>query len=257
MGWAQQARWRHLYATICTLSAEQLATFNKSTAAGKLLAQAPRSLDRRATLAAPMMARHDFISAHVNYQLGKLPAAATALERAINRQQAISPWLYQIGMTDALFRSRTGSLTARAAGAILERLLRDPTRSDWNMRPLDTMCYILSPNRPAYEQWFEIVMERGESEKALEVADRMRRQRFFSQLPLGGRLLSFRRITSVDESTLTGADIELRNDLFTRFPVARELSEPIGPFTTGTDTAADRAGRRGNPRGTKEDRRRA
>ncbi len=224
MAWAQQARWRHLHATLCTLSAEQLTTFGKSAAAGKLLVQASRSLDRRATLAAPMLARHDFVSAHVNYQLGKLSAAGSALERAINRQQAVSPWLFQIGMTDALFRARTGALTARAAGALLERLLRDPSRGDWNMRPLDTMCYMLSPNRPAYEQWFQIVMERGETERALEVADRMRRQRFFSQLPLGGRLLAFRRLTSADEATLTAAEIELRNDLFTRYPTARELA---------------------------------
>ncbi len=74
-----------------------------------------------------------------------------------------------------------------------------------------------TPHSAVYEHWFENTLDSG-MELGLEVADRTRRHRFFSTLPLGGRLLSLRWVL---ESPIAGLDKQSqleRQSLLTKFP---------------------------------------
>ena len=224
MAWAQQARAPHVYASLSILAAEFLALRGETAEAGKLLLQANRGFDRRAGLSLDWVARRQYVTALVGYQLGKLPQAEGALQKSIAQHLRVSPWQFQLEMTGQLFQTRRSGLSARAAGLLFEKLLREPTRRDWSLQPLEALSVTLTDHRPAFETWLGIVIDRGESERALEVADRMRRQQFFSHLPLGGRLLAFRRLSSLDETLLSPEAVELRNDLFGRYPQIRELA---------------------------------
>ena len=55
---------------------------------------------------------------------------------------------------------------------------------------MESMASLNVPHLASYEHWFLIALERNEHELALEIADRGRRHRFFSSLPIGARLLA-------------------------------------------------------------------
>ena len=222
--YAQRQRLQHLRGVLLTLAAENLVHVGRGAAGGKMLVQARKSIDRRNALSAEVLARYSMVESQQLYLQGKLDAAQNAFARAVAQQQSVSPWLFQIAMTDRLYQSRTGGLSPRNASDLFTFLLREPTRMDWTLRPLDTFSFILSPSRLAYEHWFEIALDRGESELALEIGDQMRRRTFYSQLPLGGRLLSLRWLLESPESTLSDESIELKTDLLTRYPAMKELT---------------------------------
>ena len=167
------------------------------------------------------------MASHVHYQKGKLQLAQSALGRALAIQHRISPRLYQIDTTMRLYESDTGALSARSANDLYELLLSDPKPEDWLFRPLDTMGFIMDASQAPYESWFNITLARGESQKALEIGDAMRRRHFYSNLPLGGRLLSLRWLLEADEFVLSDQSKERRADILTRYPAFKELSESV------------------------------
>ena len=221
--YAKRQRLRHLRAVLLTLAAENLTNVGKGMLAGRTLGQSRKSVERRNTISAEVLARNYLIESQLSYQQGKLEAAQSAFARAVAQQKLVSPWLFQVAMTDRLYQSRKRGLSPRNASTLFTFLLREPTRMDWTLRPLDTFSFILTPNRMAYEHWFEIALDRGESELALEIGDQMRRRTFYSQLPLGGRLLSLRWLLESPESLLTDETVELKTDLFTRYPQLKKL----------------------------------
>ena len=225
--WAKQSRFRHAQSALAAMGAETLAAMGQTNAAGRLLNDSRASLNRRDSLSAPMLAKFHFVASHVNYQKGRLPAAQASLARAINIQQTVSPWLYQIDTTLRLYESDSGALSARNAGQLYEGLLREPVSEDWLFRPLDTMGFILNANQAPYESWFHIAIERAETQKALEIGDRMKRRFFYSNLPLGGRLLAMRWLLEADESVLSDKSRERRADLLTRYPMFKDLSDKV------------------------------
>ncbi|MEM7312296.1 MAG: tetratricopeptide repeat protein [Planctomycetota bacterium] len=221
--YAQRQRLRHLRAVLLTLATENLANVGRGADAGRMLGQSRKSIERRNTMSAQLLARNSLIESRLLYQKGKLTAAEETFARAIAQQKNVSPWLFQIAMTDRLYLARKGGISPRNASNLFTFLLREPTRMDWTLRPLDTFSFILTPNRPAYEHWFEIALDRGESELALEIGDQMRRRTFYSQLPLGGRLLSLRWLLESPESVMSDEHVELRTDLLTRYPALKKL----------------------------------
>ena len=101
-----------------------------------------------------------------------------------------SHWLFQIRMADDLYAS--GEATARAATELFSRVLRDPLPDDWAKEPMESLASMTTPHPMVFEHWFDVAMDRKETQTAVEVAERIRRHRFLTSLEMGGRLESLR-----------------------------------------------------------------
>ena len=53
------------------------------------------------------------------------------------------------------------------------------------------------------EHWFEIALNRKEEERAIEISDRIRRHRFFTTLPMGGRLVALRWVLEAPQEAIS------------------------------------------------------
>ena len=96
-----------------------------------------------------------------------------------------------------------GAATPHTATDLYDDVLRDPQPVDWTSDPMECMAVLVTPHRLPYEHWFEAAMSRKEYETALEIADRVRRHRFFSSLALGGRVESLRWVLEGPMALLT------------------------------------------------------
>ena len=82
-----------------------------------------------------------------------------------------------------------------------------------------------TPHGAVLEHWFEAVIKNTrEQDLALEIADRARRHRFFSTLPMGGRLLSLRWILEGPPELLGERGLLQRQDLLARYPKYAQLA---------------------------------
>ena len=219
--WAQSKRYRQLQAQLTLLSAETAALGGDASAARGLLGVAGGLLGRRDMGRGLLGARRDYLAALIQTQLDRPEAAGKALQTALAFQKNSSKWLYQIRMANRRYADR--SVTPRIALELYGELLREPTAKDWAADPLEALSVLMVPHRSAYERWFEAALSRKEIDRAMEIADRTRRQDFFSSLPLGGRLLALRSILEAPLEQV-GRDAELqRQDLLLRYPKYKEL----------------------------------
>jgi CHAT domain-containing protein len=173
-------------------------------------------------LAGRLGARLNFMTALVNYQKDLGGPGDTALAAALNYQQQGSHRLFELNMADQLFVQ--GAVTSRGAMSLYQTVLREPAAVDWASDPLETLSVLMSPHPGPYERWFEVALERRENETALEIADRARRHRFFSTLPLGGRVLALEWLLEAPEAALDNPQILERRDLLGRYPQYEQLS---------------------------------
>ena len=136
-------------------------------------------------------ARLNFLRALVLYEENRIPLGDESLAAAMGYMQHGSPWLFQIALMDrVLVDRRMQGLTTRAASAVYQTLLRDPQPADWNLNPMESLAVLVTPHARALSNWFLLAMGRQDHDPdtAFEVAERIRRHRFFSSLPFGGRL---------------------------------------------------------------------
>jgi hypothetical protein len=116
-----------------------------------------------------------------------------------------------------------GELTERIADLLYDEILREPTTADWMVDPMETLAVLSTPHPLPYEHWLEIALGRNENDKALGIADRIRRHRFLSTLPLGGRLLALRWVLEAPKETLSPQAALQRQDFSVKYPKYREL----------------------------------
>jgi tetratricopeptide (TPR) repeat protein/antitoxin component of RelBE/YafQ-DinJ toxin-antitoxin module len=147
---------------------------------------------------------------------GKLREGSEAFARLMTHKRKSSLWLYQISLVDEMFAQ--GSVGQRTAFDLYERVLRVPNSDDWLLQPTESLSVLLSPNFGSLERWFEIAMAREKFERAMMIADEIRRRRFFESLPLGGRLLGLRWILGASTAALGRNGIAERQSLVARFP---------------------------------------
>jgi tetratricopeptide (TPR) repeat protein len=220
--WATKRGARELQTSLLIQAAESAASIGQTKQAVALLTQAKGLIGRRIMAACEIGARLQHITALTHYQLGAVPVGDDALNDALRIYKNHCPWLYQLALTSTQLSK--GGLSAREAVAIFERLADDPTPTDWVVRPLDCLAVLSTPHHAAFEQWFEASRER-ELETALEVAERARRHRFYSALPLGGRLLALRWLLESHDEALDAAARLQRQDLQSRYPAYVELGK--------------------------------
>ena len=115
-------------------------------------------------------------------------------------------------------------MTTRQAGLLYTEVLRDPTPQDWALDPLESLSVLTIPHVVPYEHWMLLALDRKENDNALRISEAMRRHRFYSSLPLGGRILNLRWTLEAPAELLPKTVAVQRQDLLNRHPVYAELS---------------------------------
>ncbi len=196
--------------------------------AAKALSKAKQSIRRRAALNERLKARFRFLESQLAAQTGKRDTSRVTLTDALQSQRKTSIRLFQTAIVDRGYTD--GVFSDRVAALLFERLLDDPTDIEWQNAPLETLTILTTNQRDSYENWFRAVLGRNDLQKAIEIADRMRRHEFYSSLSMGGRLLSLRWMVDGPD-TLLGSDARLqRQDLLTRASRLAEMKSKLGPL---------------------------
>jgi CHAT domain-containing protein len=217
--WAQRNRFRKLGASLLISMADcEIALHQPGNIANaaKYLSDAAGVIGRHDMRGGYVGARLAMAQASVAFAGGKVSLGNESLAAAMQYMTHGSRWLYQIALIDQLYLE--GTMTPRTAIEMYDDVLRDPTALDWMSNPMESLSVLLTPHVLAMEHWFEVALHRGETEKAIEIADRVRRHRFYSTLEFGGRLESLRWLFAGPDSALSDRDKIIRRDLLTRFP---------------------------------------
>lgn len=220
--WASKQEARKLDVALRLLAADNSTLVGDTAGAAVLLGTAQKAMFRKEMLLARSGARWNFEMARVNFNNGEMANGASNLGLAMKFQQASSKRLFQIGLCDNLAVSKT--VTDREADTLYTEVLRDPTTIDWAMDPLESLTVGSTSFPAAIEHWFGVALARKEVEKAMEIADKLRRHRFYSTLPLGGRLLSLRWILEAPKDQLSEKAQLQRQDLLVKYPKYAEAS---------------------------------
>ena len=212
-----------LHVSLLTLLAEQYCSLGQMPAAATAIGQAKSGMNRRDMLQGALGARMYYQAARIALQSGEAKAGASALTAALAYQKAGSLGLFQIALADKLFAA--GAWTERIADLVYAEVLREPTRADWTVEPLDTLAVGISPHPLPFEHWLEVALVRKEYEKALNITDRLRRHRFYASQALGGRLLALRWVLEAPTEALGKEALLQRQDLLVRYPKFADLSK--------------------------------
>ena len=184
--------------------------------------------DARVTIARRTMGggalggRLQFLNALLLFQQRKVNEGDVALQAAMDYMQTGSLRLFQIALVDSMYVE--GTATQRTAVDLFGDVLRDPQPADWATDPQETLAALATPHPVPYAHWFEAAFLRKDTVGAIEVAERARRNRFFSSLDLGGRLESLRWLLESTGDVLPQEAQMQRQDILTRYPAYAQLS---------------------------------
>ncbi len=220
--WAKVQDLRALRVTLLTAMAEQLLVAGKTAEALGFLKEVEQTIGRREMGEGRHGAEWRYLLAVAEYQRNNL---ARGDELVVNVSKFLaqgSLWLFQIRHLDTQFVTgkvtAQGPITTRTAMEIYGQLLRDPDPSDWIFRPMEALAVTTIPHVHSYEHWFLVALDRKELERAVEIADYARRHRFWSVLPLGGRLLALRWVLEGPEERIPPDGVLEKRHLLTQFP---------------------------------------
>lgn len=229
--WAKNNAPRQLQASLLLLAAENMAIAGNTSEATNLLNNARMTMARTDLAAGRAGAQLNYLSALVAYQTGNVSGGDQALDAAMRFLRGAALWNFQIGLADNLYTR--GGASDRVALELYEQLLRDPTAADWNIDPAECLAMISSDQELPLEHWFELLLKsEKDRERAIEVADRARRHRFYSTLPLGGRLLSLRWLLEGPAEMLDDQGKLERQNLLSRYPQYAKLAEQAAAVRT-------------------------
>ncbi|MEX0979313.1 MAG: CHAT domain-containing protein [Pirellulales bacterium] len=225
--WSKNQGQRQLNASLLLSAAENMATLGDAASASNSLNTARAVMARSDLAAGQFGARMNYLNALVSYQSGGVAAGDQALAAALNFQRGGSVWMFQIALADTMYIA--GNTSDRVANLLYGAVLREPTPADWASNPLECLSLLATPHDAAIEHWFELALKNNkEQEQAVEIADRARRHRFYSTLPLGGRLLALRWILEGPVELLGERGLLERQDLLARYPKYAELAQEPG-----------------------------
>ncbi len=220
---ASRLKLHHMQASMAICRAEDLASLGRTSEAAAALNAARTAMLRREMQNGRMGARFNHVQAMVAYQQGNTSSGDEALAAAMTFQRnGGSTWLFHIALADTLYSS--GQLSPRAAEQLFDTVLRDPGRADWLIQPLESLSSLIAPHPLPMEHWFEAAYARNDIDRSLEIADLIRRHRFYSTLGMGGRLLSLRWM--MEQSADLSQEAALaRRDILVEYPAYDKLSQ--------------------------------
>jgi tetratricopeptide (TPR) repeat protein len=217
---------RMLQVSLMASLADQLLAAGDLAGAVQAIGQARGTMGRREMGQGAIGSRLNFQAARASMAAGEGKPGAASLLAAITYQKAASPRLFQIGLADAMLRG--GAASERILDGIFDIVLREPTLQDWIHDPLDTLALLSTPHPLPYEHWLELALARRDSDKALNIAERIRRHRFYATQPLGGRLLALRWVLEGPSDSLSQLAMSQRHELLVKYPKYGELSRRAG-----------------------------
>ncbi|MDO5552585.1 MAG: hypothetical protein Q4G68_02370 [Planctomycetia bacterium] len=166
--------------------------------------------------------RARYLSALLNYSAGKVADGDSDLAAVVAGTQEHSPWLYQLKrLEDGLKSGGLGSadqLNPRTASELYAWLLREPTHTDWSAFPMDAMTASISIPLEVFERWFSVLATRDLKEESFLVAERIRREHFYTAQPMGARLFSLRYLLEAREDLLESDARMNRQNILAAFP---------------------------------------
>ncbi len=165
--------------------------------------------------------RWNYLQALVHYSSGDVAAGDAALKTVVEGERLRSTWALQLRRLDRYVAgglSSNGPITPRNAADLYAVLLREPTAVDWGFRPTESIAIRSIAPPEAFERWFRLLFERDLKDKAFEVAERIRRERFYSTQKYGGRLVSLRYLLTADDALLTTANQTARQTILLAYP---------------------------------------
>jgi hypothetical protein len=228
--WAKASRYRQLYVSLLTLAAEDNIVLDQTAKAVALLGEARGAMGNRAIVLSRLAARTAFLHATALYQEHqerKTQDGDAVLAKLMTFLRNSSIRLFQIQRVDDYYTGggKGGVNAAREAVDLYKDVLRDPQPIDWMTDPMESLAVLSVPHELPFEHWFKAAIDRRDHELAMEVADRARRHRFFTTLPLGGRLESLRWVLEAPKELLPQAAMLQRQDLLVRYPIYKDLHD--------------------------------
>jgi len=220
--WAGRENADKMQAALSVRMAECLSESGDAVASGNVLKEVNRMLSRRNSLGQTIIAsRARYLTALNSFLLGNNPQGLKQLQGAISHLGTRSKLQYRLRTADSV--NSQGGLTEKQADALYTLTLQDPSDLQWKLDPMEAMAFLLTPHVDAMQRWFTVVVNRKRNVQALEIADAIRRHRFFSTLPMGGRLLSLRWMMHGDVTLLSQNALNQRANFLTRYAEYREL----------------------------------
>ena len=223
--WARIKNYDALRGSLLLLASEQLAYREGVGQAEAVLRDAGGVLGRRDMRQGRLGAQFHYQTALVQFERGSVAAGDAALREALAWAHGSSLRLFQIELAEQLFVD--GIITPRIAGTLFDEVLREPTTTDWVSDPFESLSLITSPDGSAWTHWFSIAYDNKQFEKSLEIADQIRRRRFYATLPLGGRLLALRWLLAGPADLLSENAKLQRQDVLVKYPNYADLSQNV------------------------------
>lgn len=221
--WAQSQRNKDtLQASLLTTAAMVAAESGETDAATKLLQDARRKI-RKDLTASAINTNWLYVNAMVAYLKRDIKNGDKAFGEFRGAASNTSFWLFQIALADNAVKD--GAVTERESETLYDLLLREPTDNDWKYRPEETMAFLTTPHYEPMERWFAVALSRKAEEKAMNIAELIRRQRFFSTLPMGGRLVSLRWVLEAPDEALSKKGKQQKAAFLVRYPEYKDLSD--------------------------------
>ncbi|MBI1246354.1 CHAT domain-containing protein [bacterium] len=191
--------------------------------ANAALENARRAMTRHSMAKGRVGIRFGYVAGLVAFSSGNAAVGSKSIAAAVVSNRRASTRVFQTAKVNQLFLA--GGLNERSSQILFDQLLREPTDADWIAQPFETLTVLLTPNASAMENWFNTAILRKQPELALELADRIRRMRFFGTLPMGGRLLALRWILESPDTALSTKAKLQRQDIMAKFPELKNLQD--------------------------------
>lgn len=221
-GWAKKENADPLQVSLLVDAASSAVEAGDTGTADAALARARQAMRGTDLPKSALQTRWLYASALNLFVQQDVAAGEKAFADFLKHARGTSRWLYQIALADAAVRGN--KVTDRDSEMLYEVLLDEPTDRDWLFRPEETMAFLATPHFEPMERWFEIALSRKADEQAIEIAELIRRQRFFSGLAMGGRLVSLRWILEAPDAALTDTARLQKKDMLVRYPDWKNLA---------------------------------
>ncbi len=220
--WAGRENADKMQAALSVRMAECLSESGDALASENVLKEVNRMLSRRNALGQTIIAsRAKYLSALNLFLSGNNQQGLKQLQEAIGHLGTRSKLQYRLRTADAI--NRQGGLTEKQADALYTLTLQDPVDLQWKLEPMEAIAFLVTPHVDAMQRWFTVVVNRKRNVQALKIADAIRRHRFYSTLPMGGRLLSLRWVMHGDVTLLSQNALQQRQKFLTRYAGYRKL----------------------------------
>ena len=165
--------------------------------------------------------RWNYLKALSFYAVGDMKEGDAFLARVVEGEKSRSTWARHLMKLDEHVKrglATNGLLTPRNAIDLYEYLLREPTVVDWAARPTESLAIQMIAPIDSFERYFGLLLDRDLKDRAFEVAERIRRERFFATQTYGGRLISLRYILTCDDALATPSIRAARESLLFEYP---------------------------------------